>query len=313
MKKSYYNNRKKKARQNRTKGKGARRFKESMTGFLFLLPALLPLLVFWVGPVLYSLWLSFTDWDMMSPEIHFVGLSNYKSLIGQSDFMAVLQNTLVFALGSVIPTILLGLLAALALSSAKKGTRIYRMVMFAPYITPMVAVSIVWSWIFEPRVGILNYVLSFLGIHGLKWIQSRNTAMLSVIIVTVWKQIGWTLLFYLEALQKVPGNLLEAAAIDGAGKVKRFLKITLPMISPTTFFLLIITTINSLQAYDQIQVLTQGGPAGSTRTLLYYYYQEAFESFHTGKASAVAVILVLITVILSLAETKVSRKYIYYE
>lgn len=137
--------------------------------------------------------------------------------------------------------------------------------------------------------------------------------MLSVIIVTVWKQIGWTLLFYLEALQKVPGNLLEAAAIDGAGKVKRFLKITLPMISPTTFFLLIITTINSLQAYDQIQVLTQGGPAGSTRTLLYYYYQEAFESFHTGKASAVAVILVLITVILSLAETKVSRKYIYYE
>lgn len=285
--------------------------KENISGWLFILPAMLPLLLFWIGPVLYSFGLSFTDWDMISENINFVFLDNYKSLLSEHDFYGILWNTVVFALGSSIPSIVFGLLIALALNGAQKGTGVYRAVMFAPYITPMVAVSIVWSWIFEPRVGILNFVLGIFGLPGLEWTQSSDTAMLSVIIVTVWKQLGWTMIFYMEALRKVPKSLLEAAAIDGAGAVKRFFNITVPMISPTTFFLVIITTINSLQAYDQIQVLTQGGPAGSTRTLLYYYYFEAFESFHTGKASAVAVFLVILTVILSVVETKASKKFVY--
>ena len=131
-------------------------------------------------------------------------------------------------------------------------------------------------------------------------------------IVTVWKGIGWTMIFYMEALRKVPQSLKEAAAIDGANGFQQFWKVTLPMISPTTFFLVIMSSISSLQAYDQIQVLTQGGPAGSTRTLLYYYYQEAFRNFETGKASAVAVVLVLITVVLSWAETEISKKTVFY-
>ncbi len=286
--------------------------KENLAGLLFIMPALIPMAVFWIGPVLYSVGMSFTDWDMISDHFNFVGFYNYISLIGQHDFTEVLWNTLAFALGTVVPSIVLGLLAALALNLAKRSSVFYRAVIFAPYITPMVAVSIVWSWIFEPRVGILNYLLGFLGIHGIEWTQSMDTAMLSVIIVTVWKQIGWTMLFYLGALQKVSANLLEAAAIDGADSVRRFFSITLPMISPTTFFLLIITTINSLQAYDQIQVLTQGGPAGSTRTLLYYFYQEAFESFNTGKASSVAVILVILTALLSLIEKRASKNSVYY-
>jgi len=286
--------------------------KENLAGLLFIMPALIPMAVFWIGPVLYSVGMSFTDWDMISDHFNFVGFYNYISLIGQHDFTEVLWNTLAFALGTVVPSIVLGLLAALALNLAKRSSGFYRAVIFAPYITPMVAVSIVWSWIFEPRVGILNYLLGFLGIHGIEWTQSMDTAMLSVIIVTVWKQIGWIMLFYLGALQKVSANLLEAAAIDGADSVRRFFSITLPMISPTTFFLLIITTINSLQAYDQIQVLTQGGPAGSTRTLLYYFYQEAFESFNTGKASSVAVILVILTALLSLIEKRASKNSVYY-
>ena len=286
--------------------------KENLAGLLFIMPALIPMAVFWIGPVLYSVGMSFTDWDMISDHFNFVGFYNYISLIGQHDFTEVLWNTLAFALGTVVPSIVLGLLAALALNLAKRSSGFYRAVIFAPYITPMVAVSIVWSWIFEPRVGILNYLLGFLGIHGIEWTQSMDTAMLSVVIVTVWKQIGWTMLFYLGALQKVSTNLLEAAAIDGADSVRRFFSITLPMISPTTFFLLIITTINSLQAYDQIQVLTQGGPAGSTRTLLYYFYQEAFESFNTGKASSVAVILVILTALLSLIEKMASKNSVYY-
>lgn len=287
--------------------------KENLMGFLFILPAFIPLLIFWIVPVLWSGGLSFTNWDMMSPDIEFVGIRNYTSLLKDPNFGKVLWNTLLFAVGSTIPTIIIGLLVALAMNGARRGTDIYRTVIFAPYITPMVAVSVVWSWIFEPRVGILNFLMELLGLPALEWTQSSDTAMLSVLIVTVWKSIGWTMIFYMEAIRKVPQSLLEAAAIDGANGFWRFWKITLPMISPTSFFLIIMSTISSLQAYDQIQVLTQGGPAGATRTLLYYYYQEAFRNFNTGKASAVAIVLVIITVILSLIETEVSKKTVFYD
>lgn len=294
------------------RGKGHYALKENLTGIAFILPALLPLVVFWMIPVLCSGAISFTNWDMMSEDIKFVGLKNFTSLLKDANFGKVLMNTLVFAVGSTIPTIVLGMLVALAMNGAGKATGIYRTVIFAPYITPMVAVSVVWSWIFEPRVGILNFVLQLFGLPGLKWTQSSSTAMLSVIIVTVWKSLGWTMIFYMEAIRKVPQSLLEAAAIDGANGFWKFWKITLPMISPTTFFLIIMSTIGSLQAYDQIQVLTQGGPAGATRTLLYYYYQEAFRNFNTGKASAVAIVLVGITVILSLIESAISKKTVFY-
>ncbi|MBS6195054.1 MAG: sugar ABC transporter permease [Clostridiales bacterium] len=286
--------------------------KENIAGFLFILPAMIPLLIFWIIPVVWSGGLSFTDWDMMSENINFMGIKNYISLLKDPNFGKILWNTLVFAVGSTVPSIILGLLVALAMNGARKGTGIYRTVIFAPYITPMVAVSVVWSWIFEPRVGILNFFLEFLGLPGSEWTKSSSTAMLSVLIVTVWKSIGWTMIFYMEAIRKVPQSLLEAASIDGANGFWRFWKITLPMISPTTFFLVIMSTISSLQAYDQIQVLTQGGPAGATRTLLYYYYQEAFRNFNTGKASSVAIVLVIITVVLSLVETEVSKKTVFY-
>lgn len=286
--------------------------KENLAGFLFILPAIIPLMVFWILPVVFSGVLSFTDWDMMSEKIRFMGLKNYTSLLRDPNFGRVLKNTLVFAVGSTVPTIFLGMMTALVMNGARKGTGIYRTIIFAPYITPMVAISVVWSWIFEPRVGILNFIMRLAGLPESQWLQSSRSAMVSVLIVTVWKSLGWTMIFYMEAIRKVPQNLLESAAIDGAGGFLRFVKITLPMISPTTFFLVIMSTISSLQAYDQIQVLTQGGPAGATRTLLYYYYQEAFQNFNTGKASAVAVILVIITVILSLAETRISKKTVFY-
>lgn len=286
--------------------------KENLTGIAFILPVLVPLIIFWMIPILCSGAISFTDWDMMSEDIHFVGFRNFISLLNNVKFGEAFWNTLVFAVESTVPTIILGMLIALAMNGTGKATGIYRTVIFAPYITPMVAVSVVWSWIFEPRVGILNYVLQFLGLPGCEWVQSSSTAMLSVIIVTVWKSLGWTMIFYMEAIRKVPQNLLEAAAIDGANGFWKFWKITLPMISPTTFFLVVMSTISSLQAYDQIQVLTQGGPAGATRTLLYFYYQEAFQNFNTGKASAVALVLVLITIVLSLIESAISKKTVFY-
>lgn len=286
--------------------------KEGLAACVFILPALILLLLFWIGPVFYSAGLSFTDWDMISAQINFIGMDNYKSLLGDPEFYRTLKNTLFFSIGNIIPTILFGVLIALALCIVKRGG-FFKTILFSPYITPMVAVSIVWSWIFEPRVGIFNYLFALVGLPELQWTQSSDTAILSVVIVTVWKQIGWAMIFYVEAIKKVPQNIMEAASIDGAGGFVKFIRIIWPSISPTTFFLVMITTINSIQAYDQIQVLTQGGPAGATRTLLYYFYMEAFEAFNTGKASAVAVIIILITVALSIGETVVSKKYVHYD
>lgn len=279
---------------------------ETRTGLLFTLPALIPLLVFWMFPVLLSFVLSFTKWDMISPEIKWVGFRNYASLLGSANFFKILKNTFVFAVSTTSANIILGLLIAFVLSASTRGVGLYRTLMFVPYITPMVAACIVWSWIYNPTAGIFNYVLGFFGLPPSKWVGSKDTAMLSVVIVSVWKSVGYTMVFYLEAIKKVPQSLHDAAHVDGASALRRFWHVTLPMIAPTTFFLLIINTIATIQAYDQIQVLTQGGPAGATRTLLYYYYTEAFGAFNTGKASAVAVVLVVITVILSVAESSIS-------
>ena len=188
-------------------------------------------------------------------------------LLKDTRFYEALWNTLIFTLGTLAPTIL---------------------------------------------IGLANLVLSFLGLPALKWISSSQTAMLSVIIVTVWKSMGYAMIFYLSALEKVPEELYEASALDGAGKWKQFLSVTLPSISPTTFFLMIITMVNSLQAYDQIQILTQGGPSGSTRTLLYMYYQLGFQEYKMGQATGVAVMMIILTVFLSLLQFYGSKKWVHY-
>lgn len=279
---------------------------------LFVLPALIPLIVFWIYPILRSVYISFTNWDYMTPAYDIVFFDNYIKLFKDARFYDALWNTLVFSLGTLIPTIAGGLLLALLLQKEFKGNGIFKFVLFSPWITPTVAISIVWTWIYEPDVGIANAVLKFLHLPALKWINSSDTAMLAVIIVTVWKSLGYAMIFYISALEKVPTELYEANALDKANAFQRFRDVTLPCISPTTFFLVIITMVNSLQAYDQIQILTQGGPSGSTRTLLYMYYQLGFQEFDMGQATAVAVVLIIITVLLSLIQFEGSKKWVHY-
>lgn len=280
--------------------------------WLFVIPALIPLIVFWIYPILRSIYISFTDWDYMSPTYQFVFLDNFKALFKDQRFYDALWNTVVFTLGTLIPTIVLGLLLALLLQKSFKGSGLIKFILFSPWITPTVAVSIVWTWIYEPNNGIANAILKFFGLPGLQWIKSSQTAMLAVIIVTVWKSLGYAMIFYLSALEKVPKELYEASGMDGAKGWQRFRDVTIPCISPTTFFLMIITMVNSLQAYDQIQILTQGGPSGSTRTLLYMYYQLGFEEFNMGQATAVAIVLILITVLLSVVQFTGSKKWVHY-
>lgn len=289
------------------------KFKKLMNVLLFVLPAFIPLCVFWLYPICRAIWISFTNWDFMSPSYNLVGFTNYLSVFNDGRFYEALINTIVFTAGTLIPTIVLGLLLALALSKKFHGSEVLKFIIFSPWITPTVAISIVWTWIFQPNGGLANQILNFFQLPGLKWISSSDTAMLSVILVTVWKSLGYAMIFYLSALEKVPKDLYEASSIDGAHGLRQFFDITLPSISPTTFFLTIITMINSLQAYDQIQILTQGGPSGSTRTLLYMYYQLGFEEFSMGKASAVATIMMIITVALSIFQFRYSKKWVNYD
>lgn len=279
---------------------------------LFTLPALIPLLIFWLGPLGYIVYLSFTDWDFMSPDKLFVGLDNYSYLLTNSEFYRSLKVTLLFGLGSVVPTIVGGLALAMLMNSKIKSSGLFRTLLFSPWVTPTVAVSIAWSWIFEPEVGLANLLLGWVGISPIGWLKDQNWALVAILIVTLWKSIGWSMVFYLVALRNLPSDLLEAASIDGAGSWDKFRSITLPLISPTTFFLSIILTIQSLQAYDQINVMTQGGPAGSTRTLLYMYYQSAFESFNVGEASSIAVVIILICVLLSGVSFLLGRRLVHY-
>lgn len=289
-----------------------RKIKNLMRVLMFILPALIPLGVFWLFPMGEAIFMSFTDWDYMSSAYNIVGFDNYRNIFSDSMFYDALKNTLVFTLGTLVPTIALGLLAAVILRKKITGSAIYKAIIFSPWVTPTVVISIVWSWIFEPQYGLANYILQLLNMPKSQWLQSSDTAMAAVILVTVWKGFGWAMIFYLTALERVPKELYEAAAVDGAGSWQKFKKITLPLISPTTFFLTIITTINSIQAYDQIQVLTQGGPSGSTRTILYLYYQTAFENFNIGEATAIAVIILLIIGALAGIQFIASKKWVHY-
>jgi multiple sugar transport system permease protein len=278
----------------------------------FLIPVGIPLILFWIIPNFISLGISFTDWDFMTNDFNFVGLENYFNLFTQDSFMQALLNTFYFGIGTVIPTIALGLGFALFFRKKFKGSALYQLMIFSPWVTPTIAVSIVWSLLYEPQFGVINKVLNFFGIPGLDWLQSSQTAMLAVIIVTVWKLVGWTMIFYIGALEKVPDSLYEAASIDGANAWQKFRYVTLTMVSSTTFFLVVVNTISSVQAYDQIKILTQGGPSGSTRTLLYLFFQQGFEQFDMGSATAIAFIILIITILLSVINKIIGDKWVNY-
>lgn len=278
----------------------------------FTLPFLVPLAAFWIAPLVASIGLSLTDWDYISEAANFVGLYNYIDVLGSPDFLKAAANTVVFGVGTIAPSIALGLAFALLLQRNGPLEKAYQAVFFLPYITPTVAVSLVWAWIYDPERGLANHALALIGLKPLRWLQGSETAMLGIAIFTIWKTAGWAVIFYLGALKKIPESLYEAAALDGAGPVSSFFHVTLPALSPTTFFLFIVNLISSIQAYDQIQIMTQGGPGGATTTLMYLYYQKAFQKFQMGPASVVALLTIALALALSWAASRISKKYVHY-
>lgn len=279
----------------------------------FVAPFVIPLVLFWMIPLVVGLGISLTNWDYISPSADWVGGANYREVFTNPEFVQAIWNTFVFGVGSIAPTIALGLFFALLVQQEFAGSKLYQRIIFSPWITPAVAVSLVWSWIYEPDRGFANFVLGLFGISPLEWLHSSSTAMLGVILFTIWKSIGWTMLFYIGALERLPRSVQEAATIDGCGFFSRLIHVTIPLISPTTYFLVVVNLITSIQVYDQIEIMTQGGPGGATTTLLYLYYDKAFQNFQMGPANAVAMTILLIILALSLLSTRMSRRHVHYE
>lgn len=295
-----------------TRGALARR--ETIAGYLFLLPNMIGFVIFTALAVVASAAISLTSWDLLSdPE--FVGFQNYVELLTDDPlFRTVLWNTFYFTVVSVPASTAIALGLALLFNTGLRAIPLFRTAYFLPVITATVVVALVWRWFFNPDFGILNYMLYRMGVDSPpNWLASRTWAMPSVIILSVWKQVGYNMVIFLAGLQAVPATLYEAASIDGAGRWKRFLDITLPMLTPTTFFVLVISIINSLQVFDAVLVLTNGGPANATRTMVYHIWEEAFVFLEMGYAAAVAWILFLIVFLVTLVQWKLQKRWVHYE
>lgn len=275
---------------------------------LFLLPALLGTLIFIIIPVLCSFGLSFAKWDLLNP-ITFVGLENYKNLFNDKVFYQTLANTIVFAISTSAFGVIIPLILASVLNSKIRGSEFFKTAYFLPFITPMIVIGIVWGWIFDPNIGLLNKLLH---LH-INWLYDVKFAMPALIAVSVWKLIGYNMIIFLSTLSSISQSLFEAAKIDGANSLQTFRHVTVPMLSPTIFFVVIITTISSFQVFDLIYLMTQGGPFNSTNVLVYSIYQNAFEYFNVGKASAIAYVLFAIILVLTLLQWKFRKKIVYNE
>lgn len=260
---------------------------------LFLGPSLVGLLAFTVGPMLTSLGLSFTNWDLLTPA-KFVGGANYQRLVTDAEFWRTLKNTLTFLVGYVPLVMCIGLLIAVLLNSAIPFSRAFRVMYFVPVVTSWVAVALVWKWLYNPVYGLVNNALSAIGIAGPAWLFDPNWAMPAVILTSVWKDTGFVMIIMLAGLQGIPREYYEAASIDGATRAQSLWSITIPLLAPTLVFCLSISLIGSFQVFDQVYVMTDGGPAGATMVLVERIVSHAFSYSRMGYASSLSWVLFLI-------------------
>ena len=281
---------------------------QSSAGLIFILPALLGTLIFIIIPVICSFGLSFTHWDLLN-SVSFVGFENYKQIFREGLFYKILVNTVVFAISTSILGVIIPLILATILNTKIRGSEIFKTAYFLPFITPMVVIGVVWAWIFDPNIGFLNQVLH---IH-INWLYDCHYAMPALIIISVWKLIGYNMIIFLSSLSSISNSMFEAAKIDGANSYQTFMNVTVPLLSPTIFFVVIITAISSFQVFDLIYLMTQGGPFDSTNVLVYAIYKNAFEYFNVGKASAIAYVLFVIILVLTLIQWCLRKKIVYNE
>lgn len=287
-----------------------RKIRNNLTGYAFILPNLIGYTVFVFVPVIFSFILSVMSWDGSQRPMQFVGLENFVDIFGDRIFRRALLHTVSYALMTVLPTLVLALLLAVLLNSKLRGVAIFRTAFYFPYIASIVAVGAVWNMLFQPDMGPINEMLRFIGMENPpRWVVDKNWAMVSVSIVSIWKYMGYYMIVYLAALQGISHSLYEAASIDGAKGWQKLWYITVPMLTPTTFFVLIMLTIQCFKVFDLVYVMTGGGPGNATKTLVNYIYEKAFISWEFGPASAGAIILFAIVLAITLIQFRGEKKW----
>ncbi|WP_394813236.1 carbohydrate ABC transporter permease [Streptomyces johnsoniae] len=274
------------------------------TGLFFVLPFAVVFALFMVWPIVQGIWMSFTDQSLSLKDTEFVGFDNYAEAFGDPDVWSSLGNTVFFTVISVVPLVLLALCMALLVHTGLAGQWVWRLAFFAPYLLPVSVVTMIWQWLYQPDLGMFNQALDKVGIAPVGWLSDEAFAMWSMAALTVWWTIGFNFLLYLAALQSVPDTLYEAAALDGAGAWRRLFSITLPQLSRTTVLVVMLQVLASLKVFDQIYIMTKGGPNGSTRPILEYIYDVGFTGYRLGYASAISYLFFAIIVIVSIAQLR---------
>ncbi|MEN1976031.1 MULTISPECIES: sugar ABC transporter permease [unclassified Cellulomonas] len=291
----------------------SRRRRSALLWFLLLAgPNVALLLVFVYRPLVQSFYLSTLQWNLGSPVARQIGLGNYVELFTSRGFAQVAGTTVVFTVATVGGAMVLGLGLALLLNQRLRGRGFARTVAFAPYVLSGFAVGILWLFIFDPRYGLMREVLSWVGASSPQWYTERPWPLVMVIVVYLWKNLGYVALIYLAGLQSVPQDLRDAAALDGASPARTLRSIVLPLLTPTSFFLLVTMMLASLQSFDLIKAMTQGGPLGSTTTLMYSVYQESFVNGRAGYASAVATVLFVVLLAVTAVQMRFVQRKVHY-
>jgi multiple sugar transport system permease protein len=284
---------------------------DHITGWLFVLPATALLVLFGLVPIGWSALLSFQHNDLLSPP-HSVGLDNYRALRHDPTFRKSIHNTIEYTLLFVPISIAAALAVAVALNTRVRGISIYRTAVFIPVAVSTVATAIIFNWVFDPTYGIANWLLNELGIGSQGFFQSPDQALYGIVVMTVWGWVGFDVIIYLAALQAIPQELIEAARIDGASRWSTFRSVELPLLGPATFFLIVWSTINALQLFDEIYNTTRGGPLQSTTVVVYYLWQQAFQFFNAGYAAAIAYVLFVAILVVTVIQLLISRRAVYY-
>jgi multiple sugar transport system permease protein/sn-glycerol 3-phosphate transport system permease protein len=289
-----------------------RKIRSAVEGYLLIAPSLAGFVVFLLAPLLGVVVISFFDWNLIGdPE--FVGLRNYTEMAGDSEFWNALRNTVYYVLLNIPAQTVLALLLALALNQKLRGRNLFRVVYVLPWMAMPVALGIIWTWVFDPQYGAINRLLGVFGIDGPQWLTDSGWAMPVVASVNIWQFTGYTMLFLLAGLQSIPASLYEAANVDGSTPVSTFFRITLPLLRPSLFFVLVTNVIGSFQMFDTVYVMTQGGPGGSTDTLTFHIYTQGFQLFRSGYAAAMAIALFALILLVTAAQLLYFRKRTIYD
>ncbi len=290
----------------------ALRRSESITGWAFVTPASVIILLFGAVPIVWSLVMSFQRNNLLSPDTPFVGLSNYRHLVHDPAVLSATEHTIVYTVLFVPGTMLVGLFLAVAMNRDLKFIWFYRTAAYATMAISTISEALVFIWLFDPSFGIVNYFFSVVGLPQQQFLNNPSQALGVIVVMTIWGWTGFAVVIYLAALQGVPKELTEAAAIDGAGRWSIFRRVTLPLLSPASLFLAVWLTINALQLFDEVYLSTQGGPLGATTVLVYYLYKEAFVNFSFGYASAIAYMLFIVILVATAIQFRVGRRFTYY-